>query len=125
MKNIFYALCVLLATQEVFAGQVGGSGGGTALTGGSSLLLRRPIDNVMPINELMKVYQGANKISREALGSDRLFKMDVTNRIVTFDSDRLVLEESETLTFEEVVELADPIITDDASEVFSDTGLEP
>jgi hypothetical protein len=93
MKYITLFICsVLLLVSSAFAGQVGGSGG-------SALQSAR---------ELLDVYSGAQKISKDLLGSENMFSIDMQRKIVTFDAERRIVDESPVLTFEEVKGLADP-----------------
>lgn len=108
MKKLISILFILLCFDTAFAGQVGGSGGGTALT--NELLLRNPLLNQTPgsVLEFSKVFKGAKNVSREYLGDEKLFNIDVKNRIVTFDANREILEESAVLPFDEVMKYAEP-----------------
>ncbi len=105
-------LCVLflLITEAAIAGQVGGSGGGLALTDEGSLL-DSPFtltQKVPSIREIGTVFTGAKNLSRETFGDEQLFTIDVKNRVVTFDAERTVLDESAVLSFDEVKRFADP-----------------
>lgn len=107
MKKIISIFLFFLVVEPAFGGQVGGSGGGTAIISEpqsrNPLLDKRPVS----IRELSQVFTGAKNISRESLGSDQLFQIDIQNRVVTFDAERIVLDESAVLTFEEVVKYGD------------------
>lgn len=121
MKKLFSILLVLLCVDTAFAGQVGGSGGGTALTNGNELI-RNPFLNRRPVSahEIGKVFEGAKNVSREYLGDEQLFKIDVKNRVVTFDAEREVLDESAVLPFEEVMKYSES--SEEVSEdIFSGT----
>lgn len=94
MKNIMLFLSVLISG-SLYAGTVGGGG----VSGKAQA-------------ELMTVYEGANRISRESLGAENLFTLDLNNKIVTFDVERKVLDESAVMTFEEVKKHAEPQAVD-------------
>lgn len=90
MKNfLFWTLMIL--TQSLYAGAVGG--------GGSSGILKR-ID-------LMAVYSGANNLSKAAFGTENQFKLDFQNKIVQFNPDPKRSDQTESMSFEEVVRYAD------------------
>jgi hypothetical protein len=97
MKNIMLFLSVLISG-SLYAGTVGGGG----VSGKAQL----------EVAELMRVYEGANTISRESLGAENLFSLDLNNKIVTFDVERKVLDESAVMTFEEVEKYAQPQAVD-------------
>ena len=80
---------------NLYAGAIGG--------GGTSGMV---LDN----QKIMKVYQGANNISRNELGADHLFTLDMKNETVIFDADHQVLDKSAVLTFEEVAKYALPVL---------------
>ncbi|RYZ91302.1 MAG: hypothetical protein EOP04_00930 [Proteobacteria bacterium] len=102
MKNIIAICLSILFAGELFAGAAGGGGTvGAARPGLTS-------------QQFLKVYQGANNISREFLGGEDLFNLDLSNRIVTFDADRQVLDESAVMTFDEVVKYSLPALEVDA-----------
>ncbi len=93
MKYIF-SIFTIMFCGNAWAGAVGG-------TGVSGL--------VFDSSKLLKVYQGANKISREALGEENLFQLDLKNKNVIFDAGGEILDESAVMTFDEVVKYSLPV----------------
>ncbi len=101
MKNIILSV-LTLASGSLFAGAVGG--------GGSSGF------QVKSAAELMAVYEGANNLSRSAFGTEDQFNIDLQNRVVVFDPNKIALKKSEVWSFEEVVKHAEPAATESQDE---------
>lgn len=91
MKNIILFLSILV-TENLYASGVGGGG----------------VSGMIDAQKIIKVYQGANLISRNELGVDHLFTLDLQNKTVIFDVGREVLDESAVMTFDEVAKYALP-----------------
>lgn len=94
MKNLILILSIFIAGNL----QAGGVGGG----GVSGMTL--------DTQKIMRVYRGANNISRNQLGAEHLFTLDMKNKTVIFDADHEVLDKSAVLTFEEVAKYALPVL---------------
>ena len=122
MKKIFSIILALLFVDTAFGGQVGGSGGGTAKTFELTTrgLLPQKLERPVSIYEIGKVFTGAKNISRDSLGDEQLFNIDVKNRIVTFDVNREVLESSAVLPFDEVMKYADPATAEETETLLND-----
>jgi hypothetical protein len=90
MKKTILSVGFLLVAGSAGAGQVGGGGGTSAL---------------LKADDLMKIYSGAQKFSKENLGAENMFTIDMQRKIVTFDVQRRVVDESPVLTFDEAKEI--------------------
>lgn len=106
MRNIFLLISIV-ATSNLYAGAVGGGGTSGFTKEQQQMTLR--------------VLEGASLISLETLGANNLFRLDMKNRLVIFDAEREVFEESAAMPFEEVAKFAIPM-TDEAHSVLEGSG---